>query len=202
MTSIQRLPVFVPPTIGKSFLLHGSLAALLIALVYVSPTLPPSGASDVPLTLEISPVARSGQKHTKAPLAPKIVKKLSSAGPAEASLAPPAPAAQTAESAASGSSVHSGPAGYLSELRTLIEQKKSYPRQAKTLGHEGRSEIRFSILPDGTLSSIELRKSSGSDILDEAALTLVRQVRKLSPFPDSLKLSRIDLILPIDYLLN
>jgi protein TonB len=91
---------------------------------------------------------------------------------------------------------------YLSELRNFIERHKSYPPQARTLGHEGQAEIRFSILSDGTLASIELMKSSGSSILDQAALSLLQRVQKLSPIPAELKLSQLDLVLPIQYSLN
>lgn len=104
--------------------------------------------------------------------------------------------------ARSGAAAGQAQKTYLSELRTYIERNKQYPRQAKTLGHEGRSEIRFTVLPDGSLCGFEITHSSGSEILDRSALTLIQGAPKLSPFPNELKVSRLDLVLPVEYVLN
>ena len=57
----------------------------------------------------------------------------------------------------------------------LSNPPPSYPPLAKRLGIEGRAMIRVMVDPSGKPEQIELAQSSGSTVLDRAALTAVRQ---------------------------
>ena len=69
---------------------------------------------------------------------------------------------------------------YLEMVRLRIESRKSYPPQARAAFKEGRVVVRFTITTDGGVRSVDLRKSSNTKVLDEAAL---QAVRSAAPFP-------------------
>ena len=50
-----------------------------------------------------------------------------------------------------------------------------YPFFARMLGHEGVTELAFTVAADGTLNGIKIAKSSGYDGLDDAAKDCVRK---------------------------
>lgn len=52
-----------------------------------------------------------------------------------------------------------------------------YPALSRRVGEQGRVLLRVVVGPDGTPQSVELRQSSGSHRLDEAALEAVRRWR-------------------------
>lgn len=182
----------------KSFLLHGALAALFLALAFSKQPMTETSFS-VPLEVQLS--SSSKPQSVTAPRSQNASQTASLTAPAPISATPASPSSDTF-GAQGAAPTENAQKSYLSELRAFIEQNKHYPPQAKTLGHEGRSEVKFSILADGTVCAVELSKSSGSDILDEAALALLQRARKLSPFPEFLKMDRLNLVLPIEYSLN
>lgn len=52
--------------------------------------------------------------------------------------------------------------------------RKDYPLISRLLGDEGTTDLSFQVLSDGTLSSLAVAKSSGSDRLDDAAVDCVK----------------------------
>ncbi len=73
---------------------------------------------------------------------------------------------------------------YFNKIRERIKANWIYPRQAGDRGIEGELLIEFHIAKDGRLSHIELRHSSGTTILDDAALTAVKLAQPFPPVPD------------------
>ncbi len=78
-----------------------------------------------------------------------------------------------------------GPAGLLSPdqwrlLQSAIEKAKNYPRLARERGVEGVVLVRFRVLPSGAVDEVDVVKSSGAAILDEAS---VKTVRRAGPMP-------------------
>lgn len=55
----------------------------------------------------------------------------------------------------------------------LSNPKASYPLMAKKRGLEGTVVLKAEILPDGRCGQISIKKTSGYDILDQAALQAV-----------------------------
>jgi len=68
----------------------------------------------------------------------------------------------------------------LAVLNAAIELNLRYPPQARRRGIEGTVELRLEVAADGSLSDCALVSSSGSGLLDEAALKLLRSLFPLA----------------------
>ncbi|GAA6157814.1 hypothetical protein NBRC116588_32870 [Pyruvatibacter sp. HU-CL02332] len=86
--------------------------------------------------------------------------------------------AGTGQSDANASAV--AKASYAQLLLSRLQRAIVYPRRAQRRNVEGDVRIEFVLAASGALRSVKLVATSGSDILDNAALELVRRV---SPFP-------------------
>jgi TonB family protein len=53
--------------------------------------------------------------------------------------------------------------------------KPAYPREAREKGYEGEVILRVEVLPNGRVGQIEVKNSSGYELLDRSALAAVRQ---------------------------
>jgi TonB family protein len=53
--------------------------------------------------------------------------------------------------------------------------KPDYPQKAREKGHEGEVVLRVEVLSNGRVGQIEIKKSSGYELLDQSALTTVKQ---------------------------
>ncbi len=59
--------------------------------------------------------------------------------------------------------------------RYLNNPKPIYPQEAKQRGVQGEVTLRVEVLRSGQVGQIEIRKSSGYEILDRSALATVKQ---------------------------
>jgi periplasmic protein TonB len=75
---------------------------------------------------------------------------------------------------------------YFRILRERIQSKWTYPREAGDRGIGGALLIEFHIAKDGRLSYLEIRRSSGVEILDEYAVNAVKLAQPFPPVPDNL----------------
>jgi TonB family protein len=82
--------------------------------------------------------------------------------------------------------------GFFGSVRKKIESKKKYPEIAKDAGIEGRSGVKMIILKDGQLEKAEIVDSSGSQVLDNAALQSVQNAAPFPPLPKGVKQSKIE----------
>ncbi|MGD0265152.1 MAG: energy transducer TonB [Candidatus Methylomirabilota bacterium] len=71
-------------------------------------------------------------------------------------------------------------AGLLQSIRARIERAKIYPEAARREGVQGTVELRFRIAADGSVDAVEIVRSSGSGILDEASQ---ETIRRAGPYP-------------------
>lgn len=62
-----------------------------------------------------------------------------------------------------------------SDAQHLNNQMPAYPSLSRKLGEQGRVLLSVYILADGTVGEIKLKKSSGFDRLDDAALNAVKR---------------------------
>ncbi|WP_265517983.1 energy transducer TonB family protein [Nitratireductor luteus] len=84
---------------------------------------------------------------------------------------------QTARATRQGNAAVSNyPGKVVSKLRRALR----YPRQAKRDGLRGEARVAFTISRNGSVSGIRIVRSSGSPVLDQAA---VETVRRAAPFP-------------------
>lgn len=79
-----------------------------------------------------------------------------------------------------------------------LQAHKRYPEAALGEGLEGRPAIRFTVARDGRVLDVALARSSGSDVLDEAAVALVRGAH-LPAFPADMAPGAVTLTLALDY---
>lgn len=88
---------------------------------------------------------------------------------------------------------------YSIELRQLIEKHKVYPMMAKKLGIQGRVTVRFVLNNKGEVLESTIAASAPSDVLNKAALELVKRIHGVKPFPEDLKRQTWLFEVPVDY---
>ncbi|MBI4735788.1 MAG: TonB family protein [candidate division NC10 bacterium] len=71
-------------------------------------------------------------------------------------------------------------AGVLRSIRSKIEQARIYPEAARREGIQGTVDLRFRIAADGSVEAMEILRSSGHRILDEAS---EQTIRRAAPYP-------------------
>ncbi|MBY0416159.1 MAG: energy transducer TonB [Bdellovibrionales bacterium] len=91
---------------------------------------------------------------------------------------------------------------YFLEFRNTIENKKEYPTIARMRGIEGTVIVSVTIKKSGEVLNHKIIKASGSDVLDQSALNLVKKINSFKSFPNELGSEDIELKFPIAYSLN
>ncbi|MCM8780875.1 MAG: TonB family protein, partial [Candidatus Omnitrophica bacterium] len=87
------------------------------------------------------------------------------------------------------------------EYFNLIQQKINsyitYPLEAKEKGWEGIVKVKFILNPNGQIKQIQIAQSSGHPLLDEAAISAIKNA---SPYPFPKTYSKeLEILLPIKY---
>lgn len=80
-------------------------------------------------------------------------------------------------------------AEYLNRWAEKIESigNKHFPQEAVDKGIYGSLGLVVTILPDGSVESIEISQPSGHSLLDDAALQIVKLASPFAPFPKDMK---------------
>jgi periplasmic protein TonB len=83
----------------------------------------------------------------------------------------------------------SADANYLNSWRRKVEMvgNLNYPAEARKRQLFGSLRLLVAVRPDGSLKSVELLESSGSSVLDDAAIRIVELAAPFAPFPDELR---------------
>ena len=87
---------------------------------------------------------------------------------------------------------------HLGKIRALLIQNLKYPRNAQRLKMQGEVRVSFRLKSDGSVENIEVVQSSGFEILDEDAKTLIKNTAPQFPKPTK----SITLSVPLAYLLR
>ena len=84
---------------------------------------------------------------------------------------------------------------YVESWRQKVEKvgNLNYPEAAKNLKLYGQLQLTVSIKADGSIEAIELNRSSGSKVLDEAAKHIVELAAPYSKFPDDVR-NEVDIL--------
>ncbi|MEW5757992.1 MAG: energy transducer TonB [Candidatus Omnitrophota bacterium] len=82
---------------------------------------------------------------------------------------------------------------YQDTVKRKIQQAKRYPDWAKKQEIEGVVYISFIILSDGRVSDVQLKKSSGFDILDNEAIATVNRASPFLPIPKDIDSSYVEM---------
>lgn len=80
-------------------------------------------------------------------------------------------------------------AAYLEAWRSKVERvgNLNYPDSARRANLSGSLLLDVALNPDGSVSEITVRRSSGHQLLDEAAINIVRLAAPYAPFPPDIR---------------
>ena len=80
-------------------------------------------------------------------------------------------------------------AGYLQRWKTKIETigVKYFPEKGAMQGITGSPTLEVTISASGQLAEVFVRNSSGSKIVDQAALNILRRAAPFDPFPEAIR---------------
>jgi protein TonB len=80
-------------------------------------------------------------------------------------------------------------AGYLNRWKTKIETVgiKYFPEEAIAVGMTGSPTLEVTISASGQLQEVLVRRSSGSRVLDQVALSILRRAAPFDPFPEAIR---------------
>ena len=86
-------------------------------------------------------------------------------------------------------------AAYMEAWREKVERigNLNYPQEARRLGLSGSLSLDVALNADGTVADILLRRSSGENVLDEAAVRIVELAAPFDEFPPSIR-AEIDIL--------
>lgn len=122
---------------------------------------------------------------------------------------PSEPSAQAAESSnTQNTSTQTGTVAttteqsYIAHVRWQLEKNKKFPILAKKQGHFGTVQIKFTVSPNGEIKNSEIAQSTDFDSLNQAALQILKSIKKFDPFPTEIKKSEWTFVLPIEYKLQ
>lgn len=115
--------------------------------------------------------------------------------PADAIVAAPSPGGSVARAS-------SLDPRYLAELLERLRRLQHYPAAARRLRQEGNVLMRLELKPDGSLLQLEIAESSGYEVLDRAALDMVRRATPLPAFPVSMAREALTLTVPVVFSLR
>lgn len=88
----------------------------------------------------------------------------------------------------------SPPPTYLAQVMAQLHRAK--PASA---GQTGRAVVRFSILRSGAAGTVSLASSSGSSVIDQAALAMVRRAAPFPPLPTEYGPATMPLTVPVAF---
>lgn len=91
---------------------------------------------------------------------------------------------------------------YKARLQRLIAQQKTYPKRARRRHQEGTVIVSFILYASGKIAQIRIKKSSGSNNLDKAALQTIQRVSGALAFPSEIKRTQWQFSLPLVYRLR
>jgi protein TonB len=80
-------------------------------------------------------------------------------------------------------------AAYMEAWRAKVERvgNLNYPDQARRENLSGSLLLDVALRPDGSIESVNLRRSSGYPVLDDAAMRIVRLAAPYAPFPADIR---------------
>lgn len=116
-----------------------------------------------------------------------------------ATAAPVATAASASPLTEAGASaeVVDGLRGYRLAVATQARRYKRYPTQATASGWAGSADIRLEVGRDGRPRATTVARSSGHEVLDQAALAMIDAGALRARVPDSLRGQAFAVVLPV-----
>ncbi len=129
---------------------------------------------------------------------PTVTKNVDAPALMVATASPPAPVLSVVPSISSTTALDAdGLRRYRFALAHEIRRAWAYPPQALPQKLEGTTEIRIELLADGRFVAGRIEKSSGHQVLDEAALKIISNAAAAAPVPRSLLGQAISIVQPV-----
>jgi len=91
---------------------------------------------------------------------------------------------------------------YQDMIATLIARAKRYPERALKRRMTGEGAIRLEISSDGSLSNVEILRSTETQILDEELKAMAERAAPFPAFPSDLRKNKLALVVPIAFRLE
>jgi protein TonB len=101
-----------------------------------------------------------------------------------------------------GSGAGSALQGYLRDIRRILEEHKDYPWMARRRNIQGVVLVVFTIGCRGQIEAYRVSRTSGHDLLDDAAQDTIRRVGKFPPFPPELNRQKLTIEVPLAFRLS
>lgn len=184
--------------------LTATLRMVMPAVVQApAPAAEPMASTPVPDTRRVRETPPSRRSEAAAPVAlpseaprPVTDSPVAPAPVAVVAEAPPPPPPKAAPSQANLLDAY----GRL--LAGLLSRHQEYPRLAAMRGWEGEVLVRLRVARKGNLLGVQIDRSSGFEILDRHALSILEQLPGLPPLPDGVEGSEIQVVVPVSYRLK
>ena len=80
-------------------------------------------------------------------------------------------------------------ASYMEAWRAKVERfgNLNYPKEVQERSLSGNLIMDVALLPDGSIDSVSIKRSSKNPLIDEAAIKIVKMAAPYAPFPDSFR---------------
>lgn len=80
-------------------------------------------------------------------------------------------------------------AAYMETWRAKVERfgNLNYPEDVRARGLSGSLIMDVALLPDGSIDSVSIKRSSENPLIDKAAIKIVKMAAPYAPFPDSFR---------------
>lgn len=143
----------------------------------------------------IKPPAQPAQAHSSAPPVPQ-----SRASVNREPRAQKTPTDGRSAAASRGAQTTAlAPPHYLTAVLARLQEAKRFPEKARARGDEGRAVVRLFIQRSGALGHAQVVRSSGSALLDQAALDTVRRAAPFPPLPAEIAGAALVLNAPMNF---
>lgn len=117
-------------------------------------------------------------------------------------VAPPTPAPPPPPAGPSQQDIDAARSQYSSLLARSIGKYKQYPKIAQMRGWQGEVVLEVHCDANGNVVQTLVKQSSGHNVLDEQAMTMVKKASPLPPAPDVLKNKALILLVPVPFTLE
>ena len=88
------------------------------------------------------------------------------------------------------------------EMMKYLQSNLKYPEAAKAAGAEGKAFVQFVVKADGSISDVQIMRSSGDASLDAEALRVVKAMPKWKPAMNKGKAVNVKFVLPVVFKLQ
>jgi protein TonB len=146
-------------------------------------------------------VPQTAEPVAKLSLEPDTVTVVAATTPVAAPVAGLTGGSQLTEASASGEAAD-GLRGYRLALASQARRFKRYPPQAMARGWTGTADIRIEVGSDGVPRPATVVRSSGHELLDVAALTMIDAGALRARLPESLRGKAFAVVLPVVFNLD